>query len=82
VGGDGEKVKTYRHATITRRLVSERREIMTIVALFFFLVPFIGLCTFVLAKGIVDILGKRKSQNPNDAATTQTNQEGDEGVLL
>jgi len=50
---------------------------MTIVALFFFLVPFIGLCTFVLAKGIVDILGKRKGQNPDDAATPQINQDGD-----
>ena len=51
---------------------------MTIVALFFFLVPFIGLCTFVLAKGVVDILGKRRSQNPNDAAAAQTNdQDGD-----
>ncbi|MEO6725272.1 MAG: hypothetical protein ABIP14_08210 [Blastocatellia bacterium] len=44
---------------------------MTIIAITLFMVPFTGLCIFILLWGISD-LRKRKRETPGDAAVKQT----------
>lgn len=44
---------------------------MTIIAIALFMVPFIGLCLFILLLGIADLY-KGKSATLNDAASKQT----------
>jgi hypothetical protein len=45
---------------------------MTFVILLFMLL-FLGLCAVILAIGISDVLGNRRSEEPIGATTTQTN---------
>lgn len=53
---------------------------MTIIALFLFLVPFIGLCAVILAIGIADIFGKRENKKSGDLTSAQSlHQEGNAG---